>query len=280
MQSISRRTTFKYLLAGAAIGGATQWPAASAKPTKEPAKSDVVFHGTGFEPMTMHIVAGETIDVSSVAPSTLKLTSAPDAPAKILETIAPKGKASIRFDKPGLYLLYDAETTRFDKKVGQVVADKSSMQFPMPAYAIVLVTTANGRGLDTTGSHINIPDSSMTFRPWSIVVDAGQEVTFVNNDMDMHIVIPSTEPMIMKEFRVATRQLSQRLWLDKMESFAPITLKGGGGKGVLTLSQPGLHHYFCPVHAAYNASAYTFAPFKSYGGYPFIMDGVIVVLPT
>lgn len=208
----------------------------------------------------------------------MKLASTPGAPETIRQTVAPNGKASIHFNKPGLYLLYDAETTRFDKKVGQVVAERSSKQFPMPAYAIVLVTTANGRGLDTTASHINIPDSSMTFRPWSIVVDAGQEINFVNNDMDMHIAIPSTEPMIMTEFRGSSRQLSSKLWMDKMQSFTPITLKGGGGKGVLTLSQPGLHHYFCPIHAAYSASAYTFAPFESYGGYPFIMDGVIVVL--
>jgi hypothetical protein len=133
MESVSRRTTFKYLLAGAAIGGAAQWPEASAKPTSEPAKSDIIFHGTGFEPMSLHIVAGERINVSSVAASTLKLTSAPDAPAKIQQTVAPHGKASIHFDKPGLYLLYDTETTRFDKKVGQVVAEKSSKYFPMPA---------------------------------------------------------------------------------------------------------------------------------------------------
>jgi len=61
MQFISRRTTFQYLLAGAAIGGATRWAAASAKPTSEPVQPDIVFHDIGFEPMTIHIVAGEKL---------------------------------------------------------------------------------------------------------------------------------------------------------------------------------------------------------------------------
>lgn len=279
MQSISRRYLSQCLLAGAAIGGAVGWPVASAKPKKKAVYPDLVFHGTGFEPMTLHIVAGKKIAVQSVAARALELTSAPDAPEKIQQTIAPGANVSVSFNKPGLYLLYDAATTRFDNKVGQVVAEKSAKQFPLPAYAVVLVTTANGRGLETTGSQIKIPDSYMTFEPWAVVVEAGKEITFINNDMDMHIVTPSTEPMIMSETGGSGGQPSTALWLEKMQSFAPITLKPHGGKSVLTLSQPGLHHYFCPIHAAYNANAYTFAPFKSYGGYPFIMDGVIVVLP-
>jgi plastocyanin len=262
------------------IGGTMGFAVASAEPAKKAAKPNLLFHGTGFEPMTLHIVAGETIEIQSVARNALELMSAPAAPVEIRRTIAPGAGASLRFKEPGLYLLYDAATTRFDKKVGQVVAERSAKQFPFPAYAIALVTTANGRGLAPTTSQIAIPDSYMTFEPWAIVVEAGKKITFINNDMDMHIVTPSTEPMIMSEFGGSGSQLGTTLWLEKMQSFAPITLKPGGGRGVLTLSEPGLHHYFCPIHAAYNATAYTFAPFKSYGGYPFIMDGVIVVLPV
>ncbi|MDA8095859.1 MAG: plastocyanin/azurin family copper-binding protein [Betaproteobacteria bacterium] len=183
----------------------------------------------------------------------------------------------MHFTKSGLYLFYDGATTRFDEKVGQVVAKRDAHQFPLPAYAVVLVTTENGRGLATTAAHIHIPDSYMTFEPWAIVVNVGEEITFTNNDMDLHVVMPSPEPMIMPE---AGAQARSALWLANMQSFSPITLKGRGGKGVLTLSEPGLHHYYCPIHAAYDSTAYTYAPLKTFGGYPFIMDGVIVVLPT
>jgi plastocyanin len=280
MSPVTRRFAFQSLLAGAALGSVLTVPPAQAQPAARPAQPDLVFHGRGFEPMMSHIVVGEKIEVVSVAADPLRLTSAPDAPEEIRQTVAPHGKTALHFGKPGLYLLYDAATTRFDDKVRQVVADRNAKSFPLPAYAVVLVTGANGRGLATTSAKINIPDSYMTFEPWAIVVNAGEPIAVTNNDMDMHIAMPSPEPMIMPNSDGAAGRLSTALWLESMQSFTPILLKGGGGKGVLTLSQPGLHHYFCPVHAAYDATAYTFAPLKSFGGYPFIMDGVIVVLPV
>ncbi len=288
MQSISRRTAFTSVLAGTVLSGAIgsslafaqmSMPAPS-KRTTAPARLQVTFHGQGFDPMTSHIVAGETITVASSAARPLKLTSAPGAPEKIEHAVAPHAAAALKFAKPGLYVLYDAATTRFDDKVCQVVARHDAKQFPLPAYAVILVTAANGRGLATTGSRISIPDSYMTFEPWAIVVNAGQVITFVNNDMDPHIVMPSPEPMLMPNPSGAGGALSSAVWLEKMQSFAPIALAAKNGKGVVTLSQPGLHHYYCPVHTVYDSTAYTFAPLKSYGGYPFIMDGVIVVLPT
>lgn len=285
---LTRRSAFKSLVAGVALGGLPVSPldmanadamAGMNKKAKEPAKPDVVFHGRGFEPMTSKVIVGDTLEIISAAKNALQLTSAPSAPGKIQRAVAPGAKVSLRFDKPGLFLLYDGATTRFDAKVGQVVAKQGTPQFPLPAYTIVLVIDHNGRGPAHTKPLVTIPDSSMTFEPWAIVVNAGEPISFVNNDGDAHIAMPSPEPMLMAA-PSGGGKLSSALWLETMESFAPIMLAGNGGKGTLTLSQPGLHHYYCPIHTAYDATAYTFAPLKSYGGYPFIMDGVIVVLPV
>ncbi|TAM24923.1 MAG: hypothetical protein EPN46_13065 [Candidimonas sp.] len=251
---------------------------ASADIASNAAQSDIVFHGTGFAPMVLHLIVGEAVTITSASGNELQLNSAPDAPEKIAVKVKAGATLKLNFGKPGLYLIYDELTTYFDTKVKQVVARKSAKHFPLPAYMIILVTDKNGRGPKTTDATINIPDSYMTFEPWAIVVNAGDPITFVNDDMDMHIVMPSPEPMLMPKVR-ADKKLETSLWQEQMNSFDPITLDGHGGKGILTIAQPGLHHYFCPVHAVYSSDSYTFAPLKSFGGYPFIMDGVIVVLP-
>lgn len=290
MTSLDRRYFLRSLVAGAALGstvGASRAFAKSEmsgmnmdKSAAKRAKPDLVFHGQGFSPMTAHVTAGQKIEIMSVAHDSLEIVSAPTAPEKIRHRVAAGATASLRLTKPGLYLLYDSKTTRFDDKVGQVVAKKSAKQFPLPAYAMVLVTNAQNRGLKRTEPKVSIPDSYMTFEPWAIVVNAGEAITFTNDDEDLHLVMPSPEPMIMPKSVASSGQLGSGMWLEHMESFAPITLPGHGGKGVLTLSQPGLHHYYCPIHAAYDPTSYTFAPLKVYGGYPFIMDGVIVVMPA
>lgn len=283
MTTISRRTILRYAGIGAgglAIAGAigAKESIASEQASATLPQTDIVFHGTGFAPMVSHFVAGESVTIASVSDSDLQLVSTPDAPEKISDDVMAHGNLKLKFDKPGLYVLYDNATTYFDEKVKQVAARKSAKHFPLPAYMIILVTDENGRGLETTGANIDIPDSYMTFEPWAVVVNAGDPITFVNNDMDLHIVMPSTEPMLMPRAG-SSEKLSASLWQEQMNSFDPITLPGHGGKAVLTLAQPGLHHYLCPVHAAYSPNDYTFAPLKSYGGYPFIMDGVIIVLP-
>lgn len=281
MQKITRRVAFKGIVAGGiATAGTLMSRTAFAGQQTMAMPASLVFHGRGFSPMTAHITAGESLEVVSASNAALHLTSGPTAPTKIQSTVAAGGKASLHFVRPGLYLLYDAVTTRFDKKVGQVAAKKTSPAFPLPAYLIVLVTDRNGRGLSPTAAAVTIPDSTMTFTPWTIVVGPGQPISFTNNDEDLHMVMPSPEPMLMSKRVVDTGQSAKEFWLNRMNLFAPLTLKGNGGKGVLTISQPGLHHYYCPVHAAYDSSDYTFAPLKAYGGYPFVQDGVIVVQPT
>jgi plastocyanin len=246
-----------------------------AKPT------GVSFFGAGFYPMVAHVVAGTTLRFSNRGAQTLSMASAPHAPAKLGASVAANDDANVHFPKPGIYLIYDDSTTRFDGDVGQVVARKSSASYPRPAYAIVVATDKRGLGLEPQKPEVVIPESTMTFRPWSLVVTAGEAIHFDNEDGDMHVAMPASEPMLMplSAHRESGPEGEAGLWLEKMNAFAPMKLPGNGGRATLTLSQPGVHHYFCPVHAVYDAQARTFAPLRSYGGYPFIMDGVIVVLP-
>ena len=117
-----------------------------------------------------------------------------------------------------------------------------------------------------------LQDSSMTFVPWVTVVHAGTKVTFTNEDSDTHMVTPPAEPMLMPQSGHST------LKLERMLTFQPIILTGNGGTGSLTLN-PGVYHYYCAIHATYSSESHTYVPYKSFGGYPYVQDGVIVVLP-
>ena len=276
---VSRRNLLKTALVGSAAVVAMSPGAVLAK-AKTPNREGLVFLGQGFQPMILKLVSGQTLPIANHGHEPLSLVSAPGAPDMIKEHIQPGGKKHLKWSKPGIYLLFDDRNTRFDNKVGQVVAKKESPHFPLPAYAVVVVTDQHGGGIPLSAKpEIHIPDSYMTFEPWALVVKAGTPIHFVNNDMDMHIAMPSAEPMLMPD-RKGSRHENNELWLEQMEAFAPVSLQGNGGKGIVTLGTPGVYHYYCPIHAAYNAIAHTYAPLKSFGGYPYIMDGLLVIEPV
>jgi len=231
--------------------------------------------------MVAHVETGSHVDFLNRGSLPLDLAAAPDSPTAVQTHLAPGAQGSVAFEKPGTYLLYDKGTTRFDDKVGQVVARKTVDAFPRPAYAVVVATDRNGYGLEPGDGQIVIPETTMTFQPWSIVVKAGQPVRFRNDDGDPHVAMPSPEPMLMpmNAGNSDDSDSGARPWLQAMNAFAPVNLPANGGTGEVRLSQPGVHHYYCPVHAAYDSEADTFAPLRSYGGFPFVMDGIIVVLP-
>ena len=276
---ISRRNLIKTAVIGSAAFAAIS-PAAVLAKTKRPDEEGLVFRGQGFQPIVLKLVSGQSLPVVNRGHELLSLVTAPGSPEPIREHIEPGGTKHLKWSKPGIYLLYDDRSTRFDTKVGQVAAKKETPYFPLPAYAALVVTDQHGGGIPLSSKpEVHIPDSYMTFEPWALVVRAGTPIQFVNNDMDMHIAMPSAEPMLMPD-RKASGHNRNRLWLEQMEAFAPVTLPGNGGKGIVTLGTPGVYHYYCPIHAAYNSTAGTYAPLKSFGGYPFIMDGLLVIEPV
>ncbi len=263
---MNRRT---FLLHSAMAAGAltltalaAETPQAAMASTAAAASMRMRFHGTGFQPMIATVRLGQTLRVESVAARELRLVSAPTAPQHIARRLEAGGSVVLRPRKPGLYLLYDDLTTRFDPQVGQVAARSDSPFFPMPAYAVVLVTDRAGGGLALTGTDVNIPDTTMTFQPWALVCEAATPVRFTNNDMDAHVLMAAPD-----------RQ-GQR------GPFGPLSLPAHGGTATLRLAAPGLYHYYCPLHARYRPAEYTFEPLRSFGGFPFVMDGVIAVMPA
>ncbi|SOB75418.1 Plastocyanin [Marinobacter sp. LV10R510-11A] len=276
---VSRRNLIQSAIIGTAALS-TMSPSMALAKAKMPDHEGLVFRGEGFQPMVLKLVAGESLPIVNRGNQGLSLVSAPGAPEPIKAQIKPGEKKNLKWPKPGIYLLYDDQTTRFDSKVGQVVARNESPYFPLPAYAAVVVTDEHGGGIPFSAkAQVDIPDSYLTFEPWALVVKAGAPIQFVNEDMDMHIAMPSVEPMLMPDRKAGPGEGNQP-WMEQMEAFAPVNLPGNGGKGIVTLGTPGVYHYYCPIHAAYNATAGTYAPLKSYGGYPFIMDGLLVVEPV
>jgi plastocyanin len=221
----------------------------------------MVFHGTGFAPMVAVVRRGEPLRIECARAHPLRLVSAPTAPRRIIRSIGPGETFALRLTEPGLYLFYDALTTRFDPRVGQVAARSGSPYFPMPAYAAVLVTDRAGGGVALTAPQVNIPDTTMTFQPWAVVCAAGTPVRFTNNDMDAHVVLPAPGAR------------------GSRPPFGGLPLPSHGGTGILRLERPGLYHYYCPLHAQYRAAADTFEPLPTFGGFPFVMDGLIAVMP-
>ena len=233
------------LAAGAATGGVRR----------------VVFHGKGFAPMAAVVRRGESLRIECAAAHPLRLATAPTAPRSIIRAIGAGRALTLRLTEPGLYLFYDALTTLFDPRVGQVAARSGSPYFPIPAYAAVLVTDRDGGGVALTAPQINIPDTTMTFQPWAVVCTAGAPVRFTNNDMDPHVVMPAPGAQ------------------GSRPPFGGLPLPAHGGTATLRLERPGLYHYYCPLHARYLPADDTFEPVKTFGGFPFVMDGVIAVMP-
>ena len=119
----------------------------------------------------------------------------------------------------------------------------------------MLVTDERGSSIPVSAkAQVDISDPYMTFEPWTLVVNGGTPIRFVNDDMDAHLAVPAVEPMLMPD-RKAGRHEVNRLWLEQMQTFAPVNLPGNGGEGIVTIGVPGVYHYYCPIHAAYNATA-------------------------
>lgn len=252
-----------FLMRSALAAGAlvTRVPAAWAAGAATGGVRRMVFHGKGFAPMAAVVRRGELLRIECAAAHPLRLMSAPTAPRSIIRSIGPGQALALRLAEPGLYLFYDALTTLFDPRFGQVAARSGSANFPMPAYAAVLLTDRDGGGVALTAPQVSIPDTTMTFQPWAVVCAAGAPVRFTNNDMDPHVVVPAPGAA------------------GSHPPFGALPLPAHGGTGTVRLERPGLYHYYCPLHARYRPADDTFEPLKTFASFPIVMDGMIAVMP-
>ncbi|MEJ2630851.1 MAG: hypothetical protein P8015_06430 [Acidihalobacter sp.] len=268
-----------------------------------PADGQVTFEKTGFSIMNVQLVLGSSLHFSNPGNSTLdvRIVTWRGKPVKDLSVPA-HGHASWTPVHYGVYDYFDAKTTDFGsatiqgsdgEKVYQPVARKHSKAFPAPAYGVVAVTNAAGGGIPLsssygptevpgattlTGKHhrsfmkhapwMEVPGGTMTFKPWVLVVKAGQPVQLYDEDGMDHAFFPGDYP-VMYQNHDHIRSYDYR--------FQGFVLKKNGGHRPITFYLPGVHHILCVIHSY--AWKHTYKSHHFYGGYPYVMDAVVVVEP-
>ena len=305
---LSARTLLALLFACAAMACTVE--TASAVPRALPqlkgsvqAKGVVTFDGTGFTVMDVQLVRGSTLYFSNPRNGTLdlRIVTWRGKPVKNL-LVRPHARAAWTPLHYGVYDYFDANTTQFGsvtvpgsygEKVRQVVARKGSPSFPAPAYGVAVVTNAAGGGIplsssygpmevpghtSLTGMHhhrfmndppwLEVTGGTMTFKPWVLVVPAGQRIHVYNSDAMNHVFFPSVFPVMeVNHGRVS--------WY--RHSFLNYDVPMSGGHITIRFYSPGVYHIVCILHA--HAWKHTYKPYRTYGGYPYVMDAIVVVEP-
>lgn len=287
-----------------AVQTASALPGALPRPKSSVhAKGVVTFDGTGFSVMNVQLVLGSTLYFSNPRSSTLDLRIVTWR-GKLVKNLSlrPHARAAWMPARYGVYEYFDARTTEFDsvtipgsmgEKVRQVVARKGSATFPAPAYGVVVVTNAAGGGIPLstsygpmevpghstlTGMHhhrfmndppwLEVTGGTMTFKPWVLVVQAGQRVHVYNSDSMDHLFFPGFFPVMLVNHGHVS-------WY--RHSFLDHDMPMSGGHFTIRLYQPGVYHVVCIFHT--HAWKHTYKPYFFYGGYPYVMDAIVVVEP-
>lgn len=248
--------------------GAAQTPAATMSLTKAETTTSVQIPGDYFSPLLAVVHAGDTVTWSNTDKQAHTLVSVPGSPASFRIAVAAGASASYTFSEPGVYRYYGARFATYKASADiqgsaapmqRVLAEAGADLAPAPMRGVIVVMNARGGMPASGGTTIDIPDSTMDFTPFALVVPAGSTVTWTNHDDMTHVVAP------VPGYAAAT--------------FKTLAIPGKGGRASLTFSQPGVYYYYCPLHAGWDASHQQLVPLRSYGSYPFVMDGLLIVTP-
>ena len=253
-----RAATLTVALAVALIAGAALAASAFTIPKAENTNA-IAMQNDLFGPVVAVVQTGATVTWTNQDATAHSVVAYPKAPAAFDVTVAPGNTGSVTFTKPGVYRYYSKQDASYDAKLNAVKANADSPAFPSPMRGVVLVLGQNDSLAANASDTVTIPDTSMMFEPWAITVKAGTKVTWTNNDGDMHVA--ATVPGMAAA------------------TMPTLSLPGDGGTASHTFTQPGVYYYYCPVHADWSASKDTMVPLKSYGSYPYVMDGIIIVTP-
>ena len=109
----------------------------------------------------------------------------------------------------------------------------------------------------------------MTFKPWVLTVKAGQAVHVYDEDAMDHAFFPGDYPVMYDDHgRIKMYHYG----------FSGFVLRMNGGHHTITFHRPGLYHILCTLHSY--PWEHTYKSRRFYGGYPYVMDAVIVVEPN
>ncbi len=306
---IRRSALAAVMAAGAGTWFLSQSAAASARVLGQSAAlirshGEIRLDGDGFNVMDVQLVLGSRMRFANPGdePLDIRIVTWRGRPVVNLP-IRAHSRAAWTPARHGVYVYYDAGTTDFGsvrlmgargEKVDQPVARKDSGSFPAPAYGVVAVTNAAGGGIRLSGSHgpvetarsgkrtderqgtivsrgprIEVSGTTMTFEPWVLVVRAGQAIHVYNEDSMLHSFYPGDYPVMYKD--------RDHIHLYRYP-FDGFNLAMNGGERSIVFRHPGIHPIVCLIHAV--AWRHTYRPYPEYGGYPYVMDAVIVVEPA
>ncbi|WP_156782015.1 hypothetical protein [Acidihalobacter aeolianus] len=258
--------------------------------------------GLGFDVMNVQLVLGTHLRFDNSGRKTLKVDIDTWRGIRVRQLSVPAhGTAEWTPEHYGVYDYFNAGTTDFSGvkiddgrggKVYQVVARHRSANFPDPGYGVVVVTNRRGGGIPLSADYgsAEVPDPrqgrtvhafmdrprawmeissyTMTFKPWVLVVRAGQPIGLYNEDGMNHAFFPGSYP-VMYDDRGHLR------WY--RDHFRGFVLHKDGGHRVVRFYRPGVHHVFCILHAS--PWRHTYRPHRMAGNFPYVMDAVIVVEP-
>lgn len=229
------------------------------KVTKAEDTRTIVMSGSVYTPPVAVAKTGDTVTWVNKDTVPHTVTSFPSDKQAFNLTISPGKSATVTFNQPGIERYYSTKDATYSTKMKDVEAKQSAKAYPIPMEGAIVVLNAKGSLADTR-AQVTIPDSTMDFEPWAVVIPAGATLTFTNNDGDAHAVasVPGYAASTINTF----------------------VLKGNGGTGSINLTQPGVYYYYCPLHATWEPSVQQLKPLKVYGSYPFEMAGLIVVTPN
>lgn len=210
-----------------------------------------------FGPVVDVVHTGDTVTWSNTDASIHQIVSYPNAPQSFKVGIKGNQKVTHKFTKPGIYRYYGKNAATYSKKMGDVSANKQAKSYPIPMRGVVVVLNANNKLPASAKASVNIPDSTMAFTPWNLTVNPGTTVSWSNHD-DMTHMVASVPGYTVKQMKT-------------------LTLKKASGKGKMTFNQPGVYYYYCPMHAQWDSKTGQMIPQKSYGSFPYVMDGLIIV---
>lgn len=265
----------------------------------------VKFDSTGFSAMNVQLVKGSSMRFANPTAHVLSLRVVTWRGRAVKSfTVPVHGSVSWKPSAYGVYDYYDAGDSGFGnvaiqgadgEKVYQVVARKHSTDFPAPAYGVVAVTNAKGGGIPLSTSYgpmevpgrstllgkhrrsfmvanapwMEVPGGTMTFKPWVLVIKAGQSVQVYNEDGMTHGFFPAAYPVLYEDHGKVKRY---------RRSFQGSVLGKDGGHRSIAFSKPGIYHILCPLHSYEWRHSYKSR--RIYGGYPYVMDAVVVVEPA
>lgn len=218
----------------------------------------IAMRGDLFGPVVAVVTAGDTVTWTNQDTTAHSVVAYPKQPAAFDVTVAPGKTGTVTFAKPGIYRYYSSKDASCDPDLNAVKANDKAPRCPSPMRRVLVVLGKDGTFPTSGSSAITIPEDSMMFEPWDLTVKAGTTVTCTNDDGDMHVASPVPDYVT--------------------QTFATLSLPGNGGTASYTFDQRGVY-YYCAAHARWDADKVTVVPLTSYGSYPYMQDGIIVVTP-